>query len=166
MRDLIFVAFLGAFFAAGFRKPFVFVLAYVYIDIVSPQRLTYLLLNTIPISLMAVALAVGGWMIADDKRDTRVGPRQGLILLLLLYCGLTTRTADFPVEALDKWDWVWKALAFAAFLPLTLRTKLRIEALLLIMIAVRLVDHHRRGVEDHCERRRRVRHAQPDGREQ
>ncbi|OYX91276.1 MAG: hypothetical protein B7Y74_14855, partial [Novosphingobium sp. 35-62-5] len=29
----------------------------------------------------------------------------------------------------------WKALAFAAFLPLTLRTKLRIEALLLVMIA-------------------------------
>ena len=135
MRDLVFVAFLGAFFAAGFRKPFLFVLAYVYIDIVSPQRLTYLLLNAIPISLMAVALAVGGWMLADDKTDTRIAPRQGLILLLLLYCGITTRTADFPVEALDKWDWVWKALAFAAFLPLTLRTKLRIEALLLIMIA-------------------------------
>ena len=135
MRDLVFVAFLGAFFAAGFRKPFIFVLAYVYIDIVSPQRLTYLLLNAIPISLMAVALAVGGWMLADDKTDTRVGPRQALIVLLLIYCGITTRTADFPIEALDKWDWVWKALAFAAFLPLTLRTKLRIEALLLIMVA-------------------------------
>ncbi len=135
MRDLVFVAFLGAFFAAGFRKPFIFVLAYVYIDIVSPQRLTYLLLNTIPISLMAVAFAVGGWMLADDKTDTRVAPRQALIVLLLLYCGITTRTADFPVDALGKWDWVWKALAFAAFLPLTLRTKLRIEALLLVMIA-------------------------------
>lgn len=135
MRDLVFVAFLGAFFAAGFRKPFIFVLAYVYIDIVSPQRLTYLLLNAIPISLMAVALTVGGWMLADDKTDTRVAPRQALIVLLLLYCGITTRTADFPVEALDKWDWVWKCLAFAAFLPLTLRTKLRIESLLLVMIA-------------------------------
>ncbi len=135
MRDLVFVAFLGAFFAAGFRKPFIFVLAYVYIDIVSPQRLTYLLLNAVPISLMAVALTVGGWMLADDKTDTRVAPRQALIVLLLLYCGITTRTADFPVEALDKWDWVWKCLAFAAFLPLTLRTKLRIESLLLVMIA-------------------------------
>lgn len=135
MRDLVFVAFLGAFFAAGFRKPFIFVLAYVYIDIVSPQRLTYLLLNAIPISLMAVALTVGGWMLADDKTDTRVAPRQALIVLLLIYCGITTRTADFPVDALGKWDWVWKALAFAAFLPLTLRTKLRIESLLLVMIA-------------------------------
>lgn len=135
MRDLFFVAFLGAFFAAGFRRPFIFVLAYVYIDIVSPQRLTYYLLNAVPISLIAVVLSVGGWMLADDKAETRIAPRQVLIVLLLAYCYATTLTADFPVEALDKWGWVWKALAFAAFLPFTLRTKLRIEALLLVMVA-------------------------------
>lgn len=135
MRDLVFVAFLAAFFAAGFKRPFVFVLAYVYIDIVAPQRLTYYLLNSVPISLIAVVLAVGGWMIADDKSDTRIAPRQVLIVLLLGYCAATTLTADFPVEALDKWGWVWKCLAFAAFLPLTLRTKLRLESLLLVMIA-------------------------------
>jgi len=134
LRDLVFVAFLLAFFGMGFRRPFLLVCVYVYIDIVSPQRLTYYLLNTVPISLIAVALAVGGWVLADDKRDTRVAPRQILIVLLLLYCWGTTIAADFPVEAKEKWDWVWKALAFAAFLPLTLRTRLRIETLLLFMI--------------------------------
>jgi probable O-glycosylation ligase (exosortase A-associated) len=135
VRDLVFVAFLLALFGAGLRRPFLFVLAYVYIDIVSPQRLTYILLNSIPISLIAVGLAVLSWALVDDKRDTRVAPRQILILLLLLYCYITTRGADFPVEAAEKWDWVWKALAFAAFLPLTLRTRLRIESLLFFMIA-------------------------------
>ncbi|WP_380778479.1 putative O-glycosylation ligase, exosortase A system-associated [Sphingomonas sp. R86520] len=134
MRDLSFIAFLVAFFAIGFKRPFLLVLVYVYIDIVSPQRLTYFLLNTVPISLIAVALAVGGWLLADDKRDTRVGGRQVLIVLLLLYCWATTLNADFPVEAKEKWDWVWKTLIFAAFLPLTLRTRLRIESLLLFMI--------------------------------
>lgn len=134
MRDLAFIAFLLAFFTMGFKRPFLLVLVYVYIDIVSPQRLTYLLLNTVPISLIAVALAVGGWILADDKRDTRVGARQVLIVLLMLYCWVTTIGADFPVEAKEKWDWVWKTLIFAAFLPLTLRTRLRIESLLLFMI--------------------------------
>ena len=134
MRDLVFVAFLAAFFACGFKRPFIFVLSYVYIDIVSPQRLTYFLLNAVPISLIAVGLTVGGWALADDKKDSRVAPRQLLIVVLLIYCFVTTRSADFPIEALDKWEWVWKALAFAAFLPLMLRTKLRIEALLLFMI--------------------------------
>ena len=118
----------------GFRKPFIFVLVYAYIDIVSPQRLTYLLLNSVPISLIAVGLSVLGWLAMDDKKDVRVAPRQLMIVALLGYCFYTTLNADFKVEALDKWDWVWKALAFAAFLPLTLRTKLRIESLLLFMI--------------------------------
>ncbi|MFZ3483118.1 putative O-glycosylation ligase, exosortase A system-associated [Sphingomonas sp. 3-13AW] len=134
MRDFFFVGFLATLFAFGFRRPFMFVLAYAYIDIVSPQRLTYLLLNTVPISAIAAAFAVGGWLIADDKRGTRVAPRQLLLVLLLGWCWYTTTHADFPLEAAAKWDWVWKAVAFAIFLPLTLRTRLRIEALLLFMM--------------------------------
>ncbi|WP_157220250.1 putative O-glycosylation ligase, exosortase A system-associated [Flavisphingomonas formosensis] len=134
MRDLALIGFLCALFGFGFKRPFLFVLAYVYIDIVSPQRICYYLLNSVPISLIAFLLAIGGWAATDNKRDVRMAPRQGLLLLLLLWAGYTTRYADFPVEALDKWSWVWKALVFAIFLPLTLRTKLRFEALLLFMI--------------------------------
>jgi probable O-glycosylation ligase (exosortase A-associated) len=134
VRDLAFIGFLVALLGMGLRKPFLFVLAYIYIDIVSPQRLTYLLLNSVPISLIAAGLAVGGWALFDDKRDVRVAPRQFLLLILLVYCGISTLHADFPIAALDKWAWVWKCLAFAMFLPLTLRTRLRIESLLLFMI--------------------------------
>jgi hypothetical protein len=84
--------------------------------------------------MIAVVLAVGGWLATDDKSGIRFTPRQGLLLILLGYCFYTTLHADFPLEAKDKWEWVWKALAFAAFLPLTLRTRLRIESLLLFMI--------------------------------
>lgn len=134
MRDIAFVAFLFAFIGLGFRRPFLFVLCFCYIDIVAPQRLSYFLINSIPISLIVFGLAIGGWLLADDKSDTRWSGRQLLLILLLAYCGMTTMSADFPVEAQDKWSWVWKALVWAIFLPLTLRTKLRIEALTLIML--------------------------------
>ena len=134
MRDLVFVAYLAALFGLGFRRPFLFVLAYIYVDLVSPQRLTYLLLNAIPISLVAGVLAVGGWAIADRKDGTRVAPRQLLILALIAYCYGTTVGADFPVEAAFKWDWAWKAMAFGFFLPFAVRTRLRIEGLLLFMV--------------------------------
>lgn len=134
MRDLAFIGFLVAMFGLGFRRPFLFVLTYVYIDLVSPQRLTYFLLNAVPISMIAAALAVLGWLAVDDKRDLRIAPRQLLMLMLLGYCFATTLTADFPVDAASKWEWVWKALAFAIFLPFTLRTKLRIESLLLFIV--------------------------------
>lgn len=133
MRDLFFVAFLGTLLSLGVRRPFIFVLAYAYVDIVAPQRLSYYLLNSVPVSLIVAGLAVGAWLLADDKKGLRVTPRQGLMTLLLIYAWITTMNADFPLDAATKWDWVWKAMAFAIFLPFTLRTRLRIESFLLFM---------------------------------
>jgi probable O-glycosylation ligase (exosortase A-associated) len=133
MRDLAFLAFLAAILSLGVKRPFIFVLTYAYIDIVSPQKLSYFLINSIPISLITFGLAFLSWLAIDDKRESRFAPRQALLGLLLIYCWFTTRNADFPIDAALKWGWVWKALVFAIFLPLTLRTKLRIEALALFM---------------------------------
>lgn len=134
MRDLFFIVFLGVFFLLGLRRPFLLVAVYAYIDIVSPQRLSYFLLNSIPISAIAFLLMVGSWLLVDDKKDCRFSVRQLLMLLLLAWCGYTTLTADFPVEAVTKWNWVWKAIIVGIFLPLTLRTRLRIEAFALFMV--------------------------------
>jgi len=134
MRDLFFLAFLGVFFLMGFRRPFLLVAVYAYIDIVSPQRLSYFLLNSIPISFIAFGAMVGAWLVMDDKKDCRFSARQGLMLVLLAWCGYTTMTADFPVEAMTKWNWVWKAIIAGVFLPLVLRTRLRIEAMTVFMI--------------------------------
>jgi probable O-glycosylation ligase (exosortase A-associated) len=133
MRDLAFVAFIAGLLALGLRRPFLFVLAYVYVDTVSPQRLSYFLLNSIPLSLIIALLAMGGWAIADRKDELRFSARQGLLLVLLAYAGMTTLYADFPIDAAEKWDWAWKTIVFAVFLPFTLRTKLRIEAVLLFL---------------------------------
>ncbi|MEP7349633.1 MAG: putative O-glycosylation ligase, exosortase A system-associated [Sphingorhabdus sp.] len=134
MRDLVFVGYLAAIMLLAFKRPFLFTLVYAYVDIVSPQRLSYFLLNSVPLSLILFVLAFLGFMVGDDKRDVRIAPRWVLLLVLLAYCGYTTTVAAEPVAALEKWGWVWKALVFAAFLPLTLRTKLRIEALALTMV--------------------------------
>ena len=134
MRDLIFVGYLAAIMLLAFKRPFLFTLIYAYIDIVSPQRLSYFLLNSIPLSLVMFALAFLGFLVSDGKKDVRVAPRWVLLLVLLAYCGYTTTVAAEPVAALEKWNWVWKALVFAAFLPLTLHKKLRIEALVLTMV--------------------------------
>jgi len=133
MRDLAFVGFIAAMLALGLKRPFLFVLLYLYIDTVSPQRLSYYLINSVPISMIVAVLAIGSWLLIERKNDFSISLRQGLILALLGYAGLTTLHADFPTDALEKWDWAWKALVFAIFLPFTLRTRLRIEAVLLFL---------------------------------
>lgn len=134
MRDLFFVGYLGLLMLMAFKRPFLFTLIYAYIDIIAPQRLSYFLLNSIPLSLILFALAFLGFLVSDDKRDVRVSPRWALLLVLLAYCGYSTTVAMEPVAAQEKWGWVWKALVFAAFLPLLLKTRLRIEALALTLV--------------------------------
>jgi putative inorganic carbon (hco3(-)) transporter len=134
MRDLFFVGYLGLLLLFAFKRPFLFTLIYAYVDIIAPQRLSYFLLNSIPLSLILFGFALLGFLLSDDKKDVRVTPRWGLLVLLLGYCAYTHTFAVEPVAAQEKWDWVWKALVFAIFLPLTLRTRLRIEALALSLV--------------------------------
>jgi probable O-glycosylation ligase (exosortase A-associated) len=134
MLDLALLAFVAMFLAFGAKRPFIWVLAYIYIDCVAPQKIGWGLIQAIPLSLVAFVAAFGGWLVFDSKKGTRFTLRQALIAVLLIYCACTTTVADFPVNALAKWDWVWKALLFAIFLPLTLRTRLRFEAVVLIMV--------------------------------
>ncbi len=128
---------LGGFFALlmllGIRRPFIWILAYIYVDIVAPQKISWGVLASAQLSLIVFIAAFGGWMLTGDKTNIRFTARQVLMVVLLIYCGLTTLGADFPEDALDKWSWVWKALFFAIFLPMTLYTRLRIESTALFM---------------------------------
>jgi probable O-glycosylation ligase (exosortase A-associated) len=134
MINLCLTAFFVTLILFGLRRSFIWVLVYLYVDIVAPQIISWGFLTRIPTSLIAFAAAFVGWIAFDDKRDMRFTWRQGLLAVLLVYCAATTLTADYPEEALTKWAWVWKALVFAMFLPLTLRTRLRIEAVALFMV--------------------------------
>lgn len=134
MLDVALFAVVMLMFALGLARPFVWVLAYLYIDILAPQKIGWTLTPALPISLIAFLLAFAGWAIADRKAGTRFTLRQGILAALLVYCWWTTMNADFPEDAAYKWEWVWKALVFAIFLPFTLTTRLRIEAALLTMV--------------------------------
>ena len=134
MLDLALALFLLGFFALGIRRPFLWVLTYLYVDILSPQKISWSLLTTLPVSLIVFVAAFAGWLFVDDKKGAAFSFRQVLLLILLIYCGMTTMSADFPIQAAAKWTWVWKALFFAIFLPLALRTRLRIEAAALVMV--------------------------------
>lgn len=129
MLDYAFLAFIAFFVLLGVYRPFLWVLFYVYIDILVPQKIGFGIIQSIPLSLIAFGAAFGGWLLLDRKQGITFTFRQALMILLLIYCGWTTQNADFPDNAVTKWEWVWKALLFGIFLPLTLTTRLRLEAL-------------------------------------
>lgn len=134
MLGLVFLAFIAFVLLLGVKRPFLWVLLYVYIDILAPQRIGFGLIQSLQISLVAFAAAFGGYLLLDKKEYVSFSLRQGLLVALLLYCFWTTGNADFPQDAATKWNWVWKALLFAIFLPFTLTSRARLEALAFTMV--------------------------------
>ncbi|WP_379548429.1 DUF5935 domain-containing protein [Qipengyuania sp. DSG2-2] len=134
MLDAALFLFVLGFFALGVRRPFVWVLAYLYIDILAPHKIGWGLMQMFPLSLIAFCAAFGGWLLTDTKKDVRFTFRQGLLLFFMLWCFYTLQSSPFPEDAYAKWDWVWKAMFFAIFLPFTLMTRLRLEAAAMTMV--------------------------------
>lgn len=134
MLGLVFLSFVAYVLLLGVRRPFLWVLLYVYIDIIAPQRIAWGLIQNIQISFIAFLAAFGGYVILDRKQHIGFSLRQGLLLALLAYCFWTTGNAEFAEDAQTKWEWVWKALFFAIFLPFTLTSRARLEALALTMV--------------------------------
>lgn len=95
MRDVFFLVFLLAILFMAIKRPFLFILTFCYVDIVAPQRLSYILLNQVPLSLIIFVFAIGSWLLADRKKGMRFDWLQGILIALLGYCAVTTFYADF-----------------------------------------------------------------------
>lgn len=134
MTDLFLLGFFGLLLLFGLKRPFLWVCAYLYVDILAPQKMGFGIITSVPVSLIAFAAAFGGWLLMDKKTKPTFTFRQGLMLFLLAWCWFTLQGAEFTEPALAKWDWVWKTLVFAIFLPFTVTTRLRFEAAALIMV--------------------------------
>ncbi len=160
MHDLALVGFIVALIALGTQRPFLFVLGYAYVDIVSPQRLSYYLLNAVPVSLIFFVLAVGGFLAVDDKTGTRLSGRQAILILLLLWCGYTTFTADFPVGRAREMGLGVEGAGVRDLPAVHAAHAAAARGAAAVHGALGLVDHRRRRDQD-AARRRRLRHAQP-----
>ena len=80
MLELVFIAFIAFVMLLGVRRPFLWVLLYVYIDILAPQRIGYAIITQLQISLIAFAAAFGGWLLLDRKQGGRFALPQIIML--------------------------------------------------------------------------------------
>ena len=118
----------------GFLAPFAAGLGYLWIDMVTPQRLAYSLINGQPISQIMAITTIGLYLVLDRKHPPGPSFLHVLLLIWAVWVTLTTTWAEVPENAWIKWDWAFKSIVFAIFLPFLFRTRVQIEAFFLIVI--------------------------------
>jgi putative inorganic carbon (HCO3(-)) transporter len=127
----------GVFFSlmcAGFLAPFAAALGFVWVDIVQPQNLAYSIINSQPLSFIAALVTLVLYFAKDKKAPPKFG---GILLLIVafgLWLTLTTFLSDMPKQSWAKWDWVSKVVIFAVIIPYIFRSRIQIEAFLLVFV--------------------------------
>jgi probable O-glycosylation ligase (exosortase A-associated) len=120
----VYVSFLGLSVSA----PFVATLGYVWVDTFQPQEVAYVILNQIPVAMIMGLIALGGYFLLDRRSPPPLTMQTALQGSMAIWVTLTLIWAQAPEPAWIKWDWAFKTIAFATFIPFVIRSRVQIEA--------------------------------------
>ncbi len=147
MRDVYVALIYLAMLAMGLAAPFLFSLAYIWVDTFSPQTIAPEMLGLIPASMIVAILAIGSYAVADHRK-TAPPLTSWLLLAFAVWITLSTALwAELPGPAWEKWNPAFKTLCFAAFMPLVFRSRVQIEAALQIYVFALAVHYVPGGIK-------------------
>lgn len=134
MQSLFLTAVFSSLMYMGFSAAFAAALGFVWVDIVKPQQLAYSIINGLSLSMIAALATLTLFAAKDRKFPPKFGSLLILIALFALWVTFTTSLSAFPIRAWAKWDWASKVLIFAILIPYIFRSRVQIEAFILVFI--------------------------------
>jgi probable O-glycosylation ligase (exosortase A-associated) len=135
IRSLYLTLIYGLLLVVGVATPFACALGYVWVDTFTPQYIAYSILTEFPVSLVMGVTTALTYFFADMKYPPRPYLLLVLMVMMSLWCVFTTfndPVAQVAAEA--KFNWASKVMLFSCFMPFLFRSRVQIEALLLVFI--------------------------------
>ncbi|GGJ45241.1 putative O-glycosylation ligase, exosortase A system-associated [Neoroseomonas lacus] len=134
MQALFILSVWTSLVALGCLAPFVLALAYVWVDLFRPHDVAPALGQLFPFSLTTAVLTLGAYVLVDRRDPPRLGLLTALLIIWAGWITLTTTWALYPTAAWAKWDWAFKTILFSTLLPFFFRSRIQIEAALLVIL--------------------------------
>ena len=128
LRSLWLLFVYASFLGLSVRAPFVATLGYVWVDTFQPQEVAYVVLNQLPVAMIMGLVALVGYFLLDRRSPPPLTSQTVLQVCMVTWITLTLIWAQVPDAAWTKWDWAFKTVAFATFIPYIIRSRVQIEA--------------------------------------
>ena len=117
------------------KNPVVAFAGYIWVDLVTPQKITYGITNDLSMSQIIVAACIISFIIHFKKLQMPKNKSiMNLFILLTLYLTITTFFALFQIEAWSKWEITIKTLLSCFLMLFVVREKKDLELLIWIFI--------------------------------
>jgi probable O-glycosylation ligase (exosortase A-associated) len=104
MRDLVLVAILLGLVPVILARPHVGMLAYAWLSLMNPHRLTFGFTYGQPFALAVFVLTVAAWLFSREPKLPRTHPLLWSIVVFAFWFSFTTLFAWAPEAAFGKWD--------------------------------------------------------------
>jgi putative inorganic carbon (HCO3(-)) transporter len=101
---------------------------YVWVDTFRPQDVALIILNELPVAMIMGGGAILSYFALDRRSPPPLTLQSSLQIMFAIWMTASFMWAELPERAYEKWDWAFKSIAFAAFLPLVIRSRVQIEA--------------------------------------
>jgi putative inorganic carbon (HCO3(-)) transporter len=134
ITDALLLLMFLVFVSLGVLSPFVWSLGYVWVDTFLPHRLSYSVMSSMPVAFIMGAGAVVSYLLVDRRAPPRITAIQVMCGLMAIWITLTSTWAVAPAAAWLKWDTSFKTVIFVCFMPFVFRTRVQIEAFVLVML--------------------------------
>jgi probable O-glycosylation ligase (exosortase A-associated) len=117
-----------SFIGLGTAAPFVLTLGYVWVDTFSPQNVAYIILNQLPVAMIMGCAAFLAYFGLDRRSPPPITLPNMLQVAMAIWMTMTMAWAVAGDFGWEKWNWAFKTMLFAAFVPLVIRSRVQIEA--------------------------------------
>lgn len=132
MRDLALLILLLAGAAQALLHPWVGVMLWTWISIMSPHRLTWSAYDW-PVGMVSALVTLIGLVITTDRRRWPASPLTLLLFLFMVWMAVSTAFALEPASAWPLLDRVWKILFMLIITLAVLHTRRHIEIFLMVI---------------------------------
>ena len=134
MSDYLIALVYAALALGGLAAPFVPSLGYVWVDSFYPQYVGRFVLGGFPVAQVMGVSALLCYVLLDRRAPPRIGMMLLLTGAMVVWMTASLSWAVAPNSAWLKWDWAYKTVLFAGFMPFVFRSRVQIEALLQVHI--------------------------------
>lgn len=135
MRDLILIVTMTALIPLSLTRPFIGVLLFSWISFMNPHQLNWGMSSSIQWAMIIAVTTIIGSMIKGELKHLVANAVTVPIALFLVCITITSTVALAPPELVwAKWEATFKAFAFLLVAAAVVRSKVRIHALLWIMV--------------------------------
>ena len=120
---LLFVAF--GLLPLAFISPFVGVLLWTWVSLMSPQELVWGFVAGIRWGVYILGVTLIAWAVSKDRKTIPLNGFNTLVMVFTAWMGITTLFALVPEGADRKWDYVWRVMLQVLVSSSLMTTRLR-----------------------------------------